>query len=79
MEFACPKSPKCALFNNNLLKRPESADIYRRNFCNDANRFKECKRYLVSEKFGKCANFVMPNSTMDLEDIRAKMVKEGLL
>lgn len=79
MEAICPKSPKCLLFNDNLLKRAESADIYRKNYCCDSKRFKECKRFQTSEKFGKCANFIMPNSSMSLEEIEAKMKNDGLL
>jgi hypothetical protein len=79
MNDLCPKTPKCTLFNDNLLKRAESAEVYKNIFCRDSSKYKECKRYIVSEKVGKCADFVMPNSMLTIEQIIEKMKNEGLL
>jgi hypothetical protein len=75
----CPKTPKCPLFNDNLLKRAESAEVYKRGYCKDSEKYKECMRYIVSEKVGKCADFVMPNSMLTVEQIIERMKKEGLI
>lgn len=79
MEYLCPKTPKCPLFNDNLLKRAGSADIYKNGYCRNIAKFKECKRYIISEKVGKCADFIMPNSSLSNEKIIEKMKKEGLI
>ncbi|MFA6401191.1 MAG: hypothetical protein WCX31_06140 [Salinivirgaceae bacterium] len=75
----CPKAPKCPLFNDGLLQRQESADIYKKMFCKSDTRFKECKRYLVSEKAGKCPPYVLPNSALTIDDVLTRMKKEGMI
>lgn len=77
MSEFCPKTPKCPLFNGNLLKRAESAEVYKNNYCK--SKYLECKRYQISEKVGKCADFVMPNSMLTLDEIVEKMKKTGLI
>jgi len=79
MESFCPKTPNCPLFNNNLLKRTESAIAYKNNYCNDKKKYKECMRYIVSEKLGKCPDFVMPNSMLSFDEIYSRMRKEGMI
>ncbi len=77
MEIICPKTPKCRLFNNNLLKRPETIEIYKSGYCNNRARYKECKRFIVSETVGQCPDFVLPNSSLSLDEIFERMKKEG--
>ncbi len=79
MSEVCPKTVKCPLFNDNLLKREGSAEVYRNLYCKDGTKYKECKRYQVSEKVGKCADFVMPNSTMTVDQIIQKMKDKALI
>jgi len=80
METLCPRTEKCPLFNNNLLKRPESADVYRKMFCTaGVEGYTKCKRYIVSEKVGKCADFIMPNSTYSIDQIIERMKREQLI
>lgn len=43
----CPKTPKCPLFNDGLLKRQESAETYKNLYCRSTTKYKECKRYMV--------------------------------
>ena len=74
----CPKTPKCPLFNHGLLKRQESADTYKKLYCNDPAKYKECKRYIVSEKIGKCPPFVLPNSSLSIDEILERIKREGL-
>lgn len=78
MKDLCSKTPKCPLFNDNLLKRAESAETYKNIYCRDTN-YKECKRFIISEKVGKCADFVMPNSMLTIEQITNRMQNENLL
>ena len=79
MSKICPKTQKCSLFNGNLLKRKESAETYKNLYCKSETKFKECKRYLISEEVGICPDFVMPNSSYSINEIVVKMKKEGLL
>jgi hypothetical protein len=73
MNEICPKSAKCPLFRNNLLDMKESEEIYKALYCNSELNYKNCKRYMVSEKSGKCSDFVMPNSSMTVDEIIIKM------
>ncbi|MDX9848053.1 MAG: hypothetical protein RBT74_13805 [Tenuifilaceae bacterium] len=74
----CPKVEKCPLFNGILLKRSSSEDVYKHLFCNAGKeKWSTCKRYQVSEKVGKCADWILPNSTLTLEQIIQKMKEKG--
>jgi hypothetical protein len=79
MNNLCSKTQTCPLFNDNLLKRKESAETYKNIYCRDNTKHKECKRYIISEKVGKCANFVMPNSMLSIEQITERMRNERLI
>ncbi len=80
MDENCPKVAKCRLFNNQILKRAESAETYRNLYCKAGQpRWSNCKRYMVSEKFGSCPDYILPNSTFSLDEIQNRMRKEGLL
>ncbi|MFO7370837.1 MAG: hypothetical protein R6X09_11260 [Bacteroidales bacterium] len=79
MSNECPKIVKCPLFNDKILKRAESAEVYKKLFCRNSEKFKECKRYQVSEKIGTCADFVMPNSTLTVDEIIQKMKEKALI
>jgi len=79
METICPKTPTCVLFNDNLLKRKESAETYKLLFCRTDEKYKQCKRYMISERVGKCPYFVMPNSSLSIDNIIERMKREGLL
>lgn len=79
MKIACPKTPKCPLFNGHLLKRKGSAETYRLLYCNSEIKFKQCVRYIISEKTGKCADFIMPNSSLTIDEIMNRMKIEGIL
>jgi hypothetical protein len=75
----CPKTPKCPLFNDGLLKRQESADTYKKLYCNSTDKYRECKRFIIAEKAGKCPPFVLPNSSLSVDEILERMKNEGLL
>ncbi len=80
MENSCPKTATCKLFNNNLLSKPEYAETYRSLFCNAGEKkWSQCKRYVVSGKLGKCPDYVLPNSSLTVDEIEARMKKEKVL
>lgn len=79
MNGVCPKIAKCPLFNGLLLKRAGSEDVYKNSYCNSPTRYKECKRFMISEKFGKCADFILPNCSLSETEIVDRMKKEGVL
>ncbi|MDD4385179.1 MAG: hypothetical protein PHD06_08375 [Bacteroidales bacterium] len=76
----CSKVVKCALFNGIILKRSTSEDVYKNLFCNASKeKWTTCKRYQVSEKAGKCADWILPNSTLTVDEIIKKMKEKGEL
>ena len=73
----CPRTPGCALFNDNLLKRVESAETYKNLYCKgDEAKYSKCKRFLVAEIANKCPDSVMPNSSLSVEEIIEQMKQE---
>ena len=79
MNDICPRTGTCPLFNDNLLKRKESAETYKALYCRSDEKYKACKRYIVVEKVGAVGDFVMPNSTYTVEEIIERMHSEGLI
>jgi len=80
MNNQCKKVEKCPLFNNKLLKRQQSAETYKALYCNAGEeKYTLCKRYIVSESLGKCPDFVLPNSSYSIEEIKDKIRSEGIL
>ncbi len=79
MTNICPRTSTCPLFNDNLLKRKESAETYKALYCRSDVKYKDCKRYIVVEKVGAVADFVMPNSSYSVEEIIERMKSEGLI
>lgn len=76
----CSKVLKCPLFNGVLLKRSTSEDVYKNLFCNAGKeKWINCKRYQVAEKVGKCADWIMPNSSLTVDQIIVRMKEKGEL
>lgn len=76
----CPKIGKCPLFNGILLKRKGSEESYKNLYCKAGKeKWSTCKRYLTSEKVGKCSDWVLPNCTKSIDEIVAKMKEKGEL
>lgn len=71
----CPKFAKCPIYQKNVFKNEASGELYKNLYCNAGeSRFKACKRYQVSEKVGMPApENIMPNSSLTIEEIIAKM------
>lgn len=76
----CPKVQDCPLFNGQLLKRKGSEDSYKNLFCKAGKeKWASCKRYQISEKTGKCADWILPNCSMSVDEIVERMKAKGEL
>ena len=78
----CPKQAVCNLFNDKIttFKSKMSLEIYKKLYCNAKDDYwKDCKRLAVYRKKGKCADFVMPNSSFTIEQIIDKMKEQGII
>lgn len=65
----CPKISACRLFNGEILKRAESENTYKNLYCNNFKKWHTCRRYIFSQKYGMCPDFVLPNSSLSDEMI----------
>jgi hypothetical protein len=78
----CPKHAVCNLFNDKIqtFNSPQSLVIYKKLYCNAKDEYwKNCKRLMIYKKTGKCADFVMPNSSLTVEQIIDKMKEQSIL
>jgi len=74
MDNLCPKVAKCPIFLNNVLTVQNVEVAYKKLYCEaGVNRYSICKRYIVSNKIGKCTPDVMPNCSRTIEEIIAKI------
>lgn len=70
----CPKFAKCPLFTGALLKKSTSEEVYKNLYCKAGReKWTTCKRYQTSERVGKCSDWILPNSTLTLDQIIQKM------
>lgn len=77
MENTCPKTPTCRLFNGDILQKNTSEEIYKALFCTAGiEKFSTCMRMRISQKYGKCPDFVLPNSSFTEEQILEKLNSE---
>ena len=80
MTTACPRIPKCPLFNNEIEVGKEKLESYKNIYCNNGeSEFVKCKRYLVRDAVMKCAEFIMPDSPETADDLIERMVEEGII
>ena len=79
MSQTCPNSVKCPIFNG-VLKGSGFSDTYKALYCENGETGRnKCKRFLIASKVGKCPEKVLPNSTKSVDEIIAKMKKEGVI
>ena len=70
----CPTVKKCPLFNGNVLHKESSEESYKSLYCKAGkDRWSICMRYKVATKVGKCAEWVLPNCSLQLDEIISKM------
>lgn len=69
----CPRTPKCPIFNG-VLKGTDYTETYKNLYCKAGESGRNrCKRYIISEKTGKCPENLLPNSSKTVEEIIASM------
>ena len=73
-QHICPFSKICKLFNNQILDN-NSEDIYKQIYC-QTNKFEECKRYIIFNLTGECADFIMPNSNYEVDTLIKQQEEE---
>jgi len=71
----CPKYEKCPIFTGESFMLEGSSEVYKDLYCMAGQeKFKTCKRYIVSEKTGlPVPNNIMPNTELSIEEIINKM------
>ena len=79
-EEICTKVEKCPLFNGKLLKRAGSEESYKNLYCKAGKeKWSTCMRFQTSEKVGKCADWILPNCSLSVDEIVSKMKEKGEL
>ena len=79
MEDYCSKIANCDLFNDELLKRQDSANIYKELYCSRSDKYPICKRYIISNLVGACADYVLPNSSSSIKELVDRMIADGII
>jgi len=71
----CPKFVKCSIYQENVFHNEKAGETYQTLYCSAGEeRYKTCKRFIVSEKMGKPApKNIMPNSSLSIDEIISKM------
>lgn len=66
----CPLLEKCPIFVKGVLYNERSSRAYKNLYCLNANKFKQCKRYMVSLVInGTVPENVLPNSVLSVDEI----------
>jgi hypothetical protein len=76
-EQTCPKYEKCPIYTGESFMLKGSSQIYKELYClAGPERYKTCKRYIVSEKTGiPVPKNIMPNTELSVEEIIKKIKK----
>ena len=71
----CPKYEKCPIYIKNVFKNETAGETYRILYCSAGEaKYSTCKRFIVSNIVGRPApENIMPNSSLTVEQIIAKM------
>ena len=73
----CEKAVKCPIFTGLLESNPLLIQTYKNLYCENWEKGRSrCKRYQVSVKAGSCPSYVLPNSTISVDDIIRRMEKK---
>jgi len=75
----CEKAAKCPLFKGESISIKDSVEIFKRLYChNGLQGRKDCKRYQVSEMYGKPDDDLLPNDPRDVNEIIQELIdKKG--
>lgn len=69
MESICPNYEKCPIYNGILKDKLATGNAYKQIYCQKADKYKTCKRYLVKEATGSCPENMLPNDTQSVEEL----------
>ncbi|MBN1499850.1 MAG: hypothetical protein JW982_06840 [Spirochaetes bacterium] len=70
MNDFCPSTEKCPIFAGLLQGKEFTTKTYQEKYCKAGIEGRlMCKRWQVSQKFGKCPPDLLPNSTKSLDEI----------
>jgi hypothetical protein len=69
----CPNYATCQLINGVVEVSDNQKKSYTNNFCfNPKERWNECKRMVTKRTLGFCPDFVLPDSTLTVDEIMDK-------
>lgn len=73
----CPKYEKCPIFTGAAFKRSESAEVYKKLYCQSGiDGYGTCKRFIASNALNKpVPPSIMPNSGKSVEEIAMVIAK----
>jgi hypothetical protein len=75
----CPNTSKCPVFSG-VLKGTQYTDTYKSLYClAGENGRNKCKRFIISQKVGKCPENILPNSIKTIDEILEEMKERGEL
>ena len=76
MEDVCVKMGKCPIFNEGTLLNEKTGETYKTVYCM-TERYKQCKRYLASQKCTRPLPVqVLPNASITVDEI-VRRVESG--
>ncbi len=69
----CPSVEKCPIFTGLLKDKSMTTKSYQSQFCTaGTSKYTACKRFMTKNKYGICPPDLLPNCTLDLDQIAAK-------
>lgn len=74
----CEKTSKCPIYSGVLKSNEMLTQTYKSLFCeNGMDGRNKCKRFQVSSIMGSCPPNILPNTSLTVDEIVAKMRAEG--
>jgi hypothetical protein len=72
----CHKTGLCPIFKKGILLSDRTGTAYKNIYCLKPDKYKTCKRYIVSEMTGRpVPENIMPNTGLSIEAIIERMGK----
>lgn len=69
-EEKCSRIDKCALFQKDILKHPDTEKWYHKLYCKKGEEGRDrCMRYKVFLKMGSCPDELLPYSTKTVDEV----------
>ncbi len=76
----CPNYSDCKLVQTNLVIIDNAIlkEAYEKKYCNDPEEvWESCKRYLTKLQLNFCPDFVLPDTTLTIDEIMDKFDEEA--